>query len=52
MWLVLRDDTEHTLVSLFRCDRNLVESAATEWFEAHPTWETDPPPHLVEASSE
>ena len=44
MWDVLRSDTDHVLVDLYRCDRDLVERAAAEWFNAHPDYIENPPP--------
>jgi len=44
MWDVLRSDTDHVLVDLYRCDRDLVEKAAAEWFNAHPDYIENPPP--------
>ena len=46
MWDVLRSDTDHVLVDLYRCDRDLVEKAAAEWIGAHPDYIDNPPPPL------
>jgi hypothetical protein len=46
MWDVLRADTDHVLVDLYRCDRDLVEKAAAEWFAAHPDYTDNPRPPL------
>ena len=46
MWDVLRSDTDHVLVDLYRCDRDLVAKAAAEWIGAHPDYIDNPPPPL------